>query len=71
MNLKDRPNHRLYIEVLRRMTPEQRLLKTFELSSFANQLFVHGLRKRHPNASAAEFGRILRDRLNKCHNRNY
>ena len=71
MHLKERPNHRLYIDILRRMTPEKRLLKAFELSAFSNQLFVHGLRKKHPHVSAAEFTRILRKRLDKCHNRNY
>jgi hypothetical protein len=47
MNPKPRPNHRLYIETLRKMTPEKRLLKAFELPSFSNRLFVHGLRKKH------------------------
>ena len=71
MSPKQRPNHRLYIEVLRRMTPEKRLLKAFELSSFSNQLFVHGLRKKYADVSAADFSLILKDRLDKCHNRNY
>lgn len=71
MNPKKRPNHRLYIEILRKMTPEERLLKAFELSAFSKQLFIHGMRKKHPDISAAEFARVLRDRLKKCHNRNY
>jgi len=53
------------------MTPEKRVLKAFELSSFANQLFVHGLRKRHADLSTVEFSKILKDHLDKCHNRNY
>ena len=32
MDPKPRPNHRLYLEALRRLTPEQRLLKAFELT---------------------------------------
>lgn len=71
MDIKKRPNHKLYIRVLRRMSPEQRLLKAFELSEFANQLFVHGLRKRFPNLSDEEFKAKLFERLEKCHNRNY
>jgi hypothetical protein len=71
MNPKQRPNHRLYVEILRKMTPEKRLLKAFELSSFSNQLFVHGLKKKYPDVSAGEFTRILKERLDKCHNRNY
>jgi hypothetical protein len=71
MDPKPRPNHRRYIEVLRRMTPEQRLAKAFELTDFARQLFIEGLRQRYPEASAEEFHRILLARLEKCHNRNY
>ncbi len=71
LNPKPRPNHRIYIQTLRKMTPEKRLLKAFELSSFSRRLFVHGLKKRHPDLSDKEFSRIVRERLNKCHNRNY
>lgn len=53
------------------MSPEQRLQKAFELSEFARQLFVHGLRKRHPDLSDDEFNVLLRERLDKCRNRNY
>lgn len=71
MSAKPRPNHRLYISVLREMTPENRLLKALELSSFSRQLFCHGLRKRNPDLSEEAFDRLLRNRLDKCHNRNY
>lgn len=71
MDPKPRPNHKLYIEVLRRMTPEQRLLKAFELSAFCKALFREGLRKRFPDASEEEFHQIYLERLAKCHNRNY
>jgi len=53
------------------MSPEQRLLKAFELSEFARDLFVHGLRKRFPDLPEAEFKELLLRRLDKCHNRNY
>ncbi len=69
--MKERPNHAVYIETLRRMTPEQRLAKAFELSDFSKRLFVHGLRKRHPDLSPEEFAALLRARLDRCHNRNY
>ncbi|GAB6274285.1 MAG: hypothetical protein STSR0004_11480 [Peptococcaceae bacterium] len=55
MDIKERPNHKIYIRVLRQMTPEKRLLKAFELSEFTRQLFIHGLRKRYPNLSDEEF----------------
>jgi hypothetical protein len=70
MHPKPRPNHRLYLEILRSMTPEQKLLKVFELSEFSKALFTEGLRRRFPDATEEEFRRILFDRLAKCHNRN-
>ena len=42
VNPKKRPNHKLYLEVLRRLSPEQKLLKVFELSAFAKALFIEG-----------------------------
>jgi hypothetical protein len=71
LDIKPRPNHKLYIQILRNMTPEQRLAKAFELSEFSKQLFVHGLRQRHPNLPEPEFRRLLLQRLAKCYNRNY
>jgi len=71
MIIKPKPNHKIYIQTLRKMSPEQRLLKAFELSEFSKQLFISGLRKRFPNLSEEEFRKLLQERLDKCHNRNY
>jgi hypothetical protein len=71
MDPKPRPNHQLYLKILRAMTPEQKLLKVFELSEFSKVLFVAGLRQRFLSATAEEFQRLLLDRLEKCQNRNY
>lgn len=68
---KPRPNHRLYLEVLRRMTPQQRLAKAFELSEMGMRLFREGLRKRHPDLDEESFHRLYLKRLAKCHNQNY
>jgi hypothetical protein len=68
---KPRPNHRLYIEALRRMTPEQKLAKAFELSALAKRAFIEGLRRRFPDLSEEDFKKLLLERLAKCHNRNY
>jgi len=43
MNLKKQPNHKKYIQILRKMTPEERLMKAFELSELSKQRFVHRL----------------------------
>ncbi len=71
MNIKKNPNHRVYLQVLRQMPPEQKLLKAFELTEFARELFLHGLRNRYPDSSSADLKRIFLKRLDKCHNRNY
>lgn len=68
---KPRPNHRMYIEALRRMTPEERLAKAFELSTFGKELFLHGLKERYPDLSEEEIKKIYLERISKCHNRNY
>lgn len=52
------------------MTPEQRLLKAFELSEFTKALFREGLRQRHPELPDAEFHELFHRRLQKWHNRN-
>lgn len=68
---KPRPNHRLYLQILRGMRPEARLRKAFELSDFSKQVFIHGLRRRFPSLSEEEFRNLLLARLDKCHNRIY
>ena len=71
MDLKPRPNHRLYLQVLRSMTVEQRLLKTFELSALGKELLRKSLRKRFPKASEEKLHRMFLDQLEKWHNRKY
>jgi hypothetical protein len=71
MDPKPRPNHRLSLEALRRMTPEQKLAKAFELSAFVKSLFVQGLRDRFPDMPEEKFRRLVSKRLERCHNQNY
>jgi hypothetical protein len=71
MDPKPRPNHRIYLEILSRMTPEQRLNKVFELNEFVRDLFAAGLRRRFPDVTEDEFHKILLDHLAQCHNENY
>ena len=71
MNPKPDPNRKKYIEVLRNMTPEQRLQTAFELTEFTLKLFKHGLRKRFPDLQEEEFHKLYLERLDKCHNKNY
>ena len=68
---KPRPNHAVYVRVLRAMTPEQRLRKAFELGATARAMFEHGLRRRFPELGDAVLAALVRERLDRCHNRNY
>jgi hypothetical protein len=71
MELKPQPNRHLYLQILRRMTPAQRLAKAFELSETAKQLFLQGLRRRYPDADEKEIKAIYLKRSARWHNQNY
>lgn len=71
MEIKQRPNHTMYLQTLRRMTPEQRLAKAFQLSTMSRQLFLQGLKSRFPLKTEAELKKIYLERIAKCYNRNY
>lgn len=71
MDLKPRAQHQLYIQILRRMTPDQRLRKALELTELGRRLFADGLRHRYPNLREEEFRRLYLQHLAKCHNSNY
>jgi len=68
---KPRPNHDIYIKVLRRMTAEQHLCKAFELSALSRELFITGMRRRFPDLNAVEFKKLMQERLERCHNQIY
>ena len=67
----DHQSHRVYINILKKMSPQQRLLKSFELTDFGKTLFFEGLKERHACLSDMEIRKIYIERLIKCHNRNY
>jgi hypothetical protein len=69
MDSKPRPNHAMYLEILRRMTPEQRLLKAFELTEMSHELLRAGIRQRYPDAGPEEQQRIYLAQLERCRNR--
>jgi hypothetical protein len=69
-SLKPRPNHNVYLRALRAMSPQARPCKAFELSAFTRARFRAGLARRFPGLSRAELDRLVRNRLERCHNRN-
>ena len=71
MEIKPHPNHHLYLHILRKMSPEQRLAKAFELSEMTKKLFLQGLRIRFLDKDEMEIKQIYLERIAKCYNRNY
>ena len=68
---KPRPNHARTIRILRGMSADARLREALRLGETSRKLFEAGLRKARPGLSDADLHRLLLERLNKCHNRNY
>ncbi|MCI0434990.1 MAG: hypothetical protein L0271_15325 [Gemmatimonadetes bacterium] len=64
-------NRRLYIEVLQRMTPEQRLRKALELTQLVRELSRAGFRNRNPELNPAEIDRLVVENIIRCHSRTY
>ncbi len=71
MDIKPRPNHLLYLQILKKMPAEKRLEKVFELSAMTKTLFLQGLSKRFPKKTEREIKDLYLERISKCHNRNY
>jgi hypothetical protein len=71
MNTKKQTSNKVYIQILRQMSPEKKLMRAFELSEFTRDLFYHGLRKRFPDLSEEKLKELFLKRIDKCHNRNY
>ena len=71
MDPKPQPNHARYIQILRRMTPEQRLAKAFELTQMSRELLTAGLRVRFPGLPENELEALVRKRVDKCRNQNW
>ncbi len=67
--MKLRPNHQVYIGVLRAMSAEDRLRKTLELSALTRELLRTGLRRRHPDLPETELHQLYLQRLQKSWDR--
>lgn len=71
MSDKPNPNRARYLETLRRMTPEQRLAKAFELTEMGRQLLRDGIAHSFPHLTDEQRHQLYLERLAQCHNRNY
>lgn len=70
-DLKPEPNRRIYIEILRKMTPEQRIMKALELTDMAKMLLWEGLKTRYPDMPEFELKKIYLKEWDKGYNQNY
>lgn len=71
MDIKPRPNDEKYREILRAMTPEQKLEKVFELNELGKELFIAGYMDRNPQCTLVEAIEKYRLYNIKCPNNNY
>ncbi|MFN8611756.1 MAG: hypothetical protein U0931_29695 [Vulcanimicrobiota bacterium] len=56
----DETTYQVWLQVLRSLTPEQRLLNALRLSEQSRELALAGIRLRHPEYSAQEAEMALR-----------
>jgi hypothetical protein len=70
-NSEEYLSRKVYIDILKKMSPEQRLLKSFELTELGYKLFFTGLKERYADLSEEEVKKIYIKKLIECHNRNY
>jgi hypothetical protein len=68
---QNNPDRKAYIKIIRKMSPEDRLKKCFELNELTKQLFLTGLRSKFPDCSEKEIKVIYLKRIDKCRNLNY
>ncbi len=60
---KPQPNDELYLEILRRMSPADRLRKAFELTELSRKLLRAGLENQFPELSPEEIQALYVKRL--------
>lgn len=71
MDIKPRPNHARYINILRKMPAEKKVEKVFELNEMAKELKIEGLRREYPSMTDQEITGLYLKSIEPCHNRNY
>ena len=71
MNKTDRQTHKEYIKILKKMKPQARLQKAFELSDLTKSLFITGLKMRYPDYSEEDIKDLYIEKIYKCHSSDY
>jgi len=70
LDRKPTPNRERYLDVLRRMSPVDRLRKACELSDETRRLFKIGLAHRFPELSEAELHELYLEKMFGWHKPN-
>jgi hypothetical protein len=70
-NQKPRPNHQRTLQILRAMSPREKLAQVFKLNERTLKLMRIGLRRRFPDLDNAAFEKVYLQMRERCHNRNY
>lgn len=68
---KPRPNHQRRLQILRAMSPAEKLAQVFMLNERALKLFRVGLRRRFPDLDDEAIEKLYLQMRARCHNRNY
>lgn len=68
---KPRPNHQRMLQILRGLTPQQKLEQVFQLNERTLHLLRIGLRQRFPDLDESAFEKVYLQMRARCHNRNY
>lgn len=68
---KPRPNHQRTLQILRAMSPQEKLAQVFKLNERTLNLMRIGLRRRFPDLDDEAFEKLYLQMRERCHNRNY
>ena len=64
------PNRKKYIEILQKMTGEERVRIAFDLYEFAKNVMIEGIKAQHPGITTEEIQKEVVRRMMRCHRRN-
>lgn len=68
---KPRPNHQQRLQIIRSMSPREKLQQVFVLNERTLKLIRIGLQRRFPDLDEAAIDRLYLQMRARCHNRIY
>lgn len=70
MRITTEPNHKKYIEILKKISGEKRMQIGFELLDMAVSIMIAGIKTQKPGISEIEIQKEVVRRIMICHKRN-